>query len=380
MAREKANLHPERVVMQLKTAFTFIALCALVAWPALQPAYAASPAAGAQEQAASSASLKIYVIDVEGGQSTLIVTPEHQSLLVDAGWAGFNGRDADRILQAAKLAGIERINYLLITHYHADHVGGVPQLAERIPIDNFLDHGPDVEKDADSRTLYAAYLNTTQKGKHRVVKPGDTIPLRGVKVVVVAAAGKHLRKPLQGAGQTNPYCSETKPMEPDPSENAQSSGIVLAYGKFRFVDLGDLTWNKEIALMCPVNRLGRVDLFLASHHGESISNSKALVWALEPRVTIIDNGAKKGGTPEAWKRIDEAPGRGRVWELHYSEAGGKAANPGAHYLANGDNQPDQGHYLEVSARPDGGFTVINSGNGFKADYPPRKLSARSITP
>ena len=217
-------------------------------------------------------------------------------------------------------------------------------------------------------------------GRHRVVKPGDTIPLRGVKVVVVAAAGRHLEQSLDGAGQANPYCSETRPMEIDPSENAQSSGILLTYGKFRFVDLGDLTWNKEIALMCPVNRLGRVDLFLASHHGESISNSKALVWALEPRVTIIDNGSKKGGTPEAWKRIHEAPGRERIWELHYSEAGGKHANAGPQYIANSSNQPDQGHYLEVSARPDGGFTVTNSRNKFKADYPPRKLSARSITP
>ena len=366
--------------MRMKSAFTFIALFALAAGPGLHPAKAASPAASAQA-AGNTANLKIYVIDVEGGQSTLIVTPAHQSLLVDAGWPGFNGRDAHRILQAARLAGIDRINFLLITHYHADHVGGVPQLAERIPIDNFLDHGPDVEKSADARELYSAYLKATQKGRHRVVKPGDTIPLRGVKVVVVAATGSHLEQPLVGAGQANPYCSEkTRPMELDPSENAQSAGIVLTYGKFRFVDLGDLTWNKEIALMCPVNRLGRVDLFLASHHGESISNSKALVWALEPRVTIIDNGAKKGGTPEAWQRIYEAPGRERIWALHYSEAGGKHANARPRYIANSSNQPDRGHYLEVSARPDGGFTVTNSRNKFKADYPPRKLSAQSITP
>ncbi|HEX5413519.1 MAG TPA: MBL fold metallo-hydrolase [Terriglobia bacterium] len=365
--------------MRLKSVFSFLVVCALAGWPALHPAFAASPAGGAQA-AANPANLKIYVIDVEGGQSTLIVTPEHQSLLVDTGWAGFKGRDAERIVQAAKLAGIDRINYLLITHYHADHVGGVPQLAARIPIDNFLDHGPDVEKSPDGRKLYAAYLKATKKGKHRVVKPGDTIPLRGVKVVVVAAAGKHLTQPLAGAGQANPNCSATRHMKPDPSENAQSSGIVLTYGKFRFADLGDLTWNKEIALMCPANRLGRIDVFLASHHGESISNSKVLVWAMEPRVTIIDNGATKGGTAEAWKRIHEAPGRERIWQLHYSEAGGKQANTGPQYIANADNQPDEGHYIEVTANADGGFTVINSGNQFKVDYPARRLSARSITP
>lgn len=343
-------------------------------------AFAAGPAAAAQKQDTPAANLKIFFIDVEGGQSTLIVTPRGQSLLVDAGYPGFNGRDAGRIMQAAKLAGIHRINYLLVTHYHADHVGGVPQLAARIPIDHFLDHGPDTQKRPADQELYSAYLKVAKKGKHRVIKPGDVIPLKGVKVVVVAAAGKHLRKPLAGAGQANPYCSETKPIPVDPTENAESSGFVLTYGKFRFVDLGDLTWNKEIALMCPRNRLGRADVFLASHHGNANSNSKALVWALQPRVTIIDNAPKKGGKPEAWKRIYEAPGRERIWELHYSVAGGKQDNAQPSYIANSEGVTDQGHFLELKARPDGGFTVRNSRNDFKVDYPPRKLSERSITP
>ena len=362
MALERINLH-------LKCAFACLVLSALIA----------SPVAAAQKQNARAASLKIYFIDVEGGQSTLIVTPRGQSLLVDAGWAGFNGRDAKRILQAAKLAGIHRINYLFVTHYHADHVGGVPQLAARIRIDHFLDHGKDVQKGPADQKLYSAYMKVAKR-KRRVVKPGYVIPLKGVKVVVVAAAGKHLRKPLAGAGQPNPYCSETKPIPIDPTENAQSSGFVLSYGKFRFVDLGDLTWNKEIALMCPRNRLGRADVFLASHHSNANANSKALVWALRPRVTIIDNARDKGGWPEAWKRIHEAPGRERIWELHYSLVGGKQDNAQPSYIANSEGVIDQGHFLELSARPDGGFTVTNSRNGFKEDYPARKLSARSITP
>jgi competence protein ComEC len=360
----------ERMSMRLKLVLAYLILSAL----------AAGPAAAAQKQNARPASLKIYFVDVEGGQSTLIVTPSGQSLLVDTGWAGFNGRDAERIMQAAKLAGIHRINFLLVTHYHADHVGGVPQLAARIPIDNFLDHGADVQDGSADHKLYSAYMKAAQKGKHRVVKPGDVIPLKGVKVLVVAAAGKHLEQPLAGAGQANPYCSETKPIPVDPTENAESSGFVLTYGKFRFVDLGDLTWNKEIALMCPRNRLGRADVFLASHHGNANSNSRALVWALRPRVTIIDNAPKKGGTPEAWKRIHGAPGRERIWELHYSVAGGEEDNAAPKYIANAKDSPDQGHYLKVSARPDGGFTVVNSRGDFKVDYPARKLSARSITP
>jgi competence protein ComEC len=370
----------ERMSLRLKLVLACLALSAIAAWPGLQPALAAGPVAAAQKQNEGSASLKIFFIDVEGGQSTLIVTPAGQSMLVDTGWPGFNGRDAERIAQAAKLAGINRINFLLITHYHADHVGGVPQLAARIPIDSFLDHGPDVQNSPVDHKLYSAYMKAAQKGKHRVVKPGDVIPLEGVKVVVVAAAGKHLQQPLAGAGQPNPYCSETKPIPIDPTENAQSAGFVLAYGKFRFVDLGDLTWNKEIALMCPRNRLGRADVFLASHHGNSNSNSKALVWALQPRVTIIDNAPKKGGKPDAWKRIHGAPGRERIWELHYSVEGGKRDNAAPEYIANAKDSPNQGHYLELSARHDGGFTVENSRNSFKVDYSARKLSAQSITP
>ena len=360
----------DRMKASLRMACALAILFALAALAGGPRVFAAGPAAAANNQHAQPGKLKIYFIDVEGGQSTLIVTPSHQSLLVDTGWPGFNGRDAERIVHAAKLAGIKRINYLLITHYHADHVGGVPQLAARIPIDNFLDHGPDVQQGATDHKLYSAYMQAAKKGKHRVVRPGDVIPLKGVKVVVVAAAGKHLEQTLAGAGQANPYCSETKRIPIDPTENAQSAGFVLTYGKFRFVDLGDLTWNKEIELMCPRNRLGHADVFLASHHGNSNSNSKALVWALRPRVTIIDNAPKKGGTPEAWERIYTAPGRERIWELHYSIAGGKQDNAQPSYIANSESVTDQGHHLELSAAPDGGFTVTNSRNGFKVGYPP----------
>jgi competence protein ComEC len=370
-AEETVKAFVERTYVRVKFVHAFVILFALTALAGLQPAFAAGPASGAQKQVARSAVLNIYFIDVEGGQSTLIVTPSHQSFLVDTGWPGFNGRDAERIVRAAKLAGIKRINYLLITHYHADHVGEVPQLAARIPIDNFLDHGADVQNGPADQELYSAYMKAAQNGKHRVVKPGDVIPLEGVKIVIVAAAGEHIQQPLEGAGQPDPYCAETKPIELDPTENAQSAGFVLIYGKFRFVDLGDLTWNKEIALMCPNNRLGRADVFLASHHGNSNSNSKALVWVLRPRVTIIDNAPKKGGTPEAWQRISGAPGRERIWELHYSVAGGKQDNAAPDYIANSEGAADRGNYLELSARPDGGFKVVNSRTGFKVDYPPR---------
>ncbi len=351
-----------------------LAVLTLLAGAAL-PAWSSGPAGGlpasAQASGVQSRGLDIYFVDVEGGQSTLIVTPSRESLLIDAGYADFDGRDAERILRVAKLAGIDHIDFLLVTHYHSDHVGGVPQLAARIPIRVFLDHGRDTQTSQADRELYSAYLETAQKGAHRVVKPGDTIPLEGVQVVVVAGAGEHLQKALAGAGQANPYCAETKPMAADPTENSQSLGLVLTYGKFRFVDLGDLTWNKELALMCPANPLGTADVLVASHHAGANANSKALVWALRPRVTIINNAPKKGGSPEAWKRIHDAPGRERIWQLHDSVEGGKQYNAGPDYVANGEEKPDQGNYLKLTATPDSGFTMTNSRNGFKVTYPPR---------
>src|SRR5947209_152587 len=133
--------------------------------------------------------LDVYFIDVEGGQATLMVSPSGQSMLVDTGWAGFNNRDADRIAGAAQLAGVKQIDYLVITHFHADHVGGVPQLAAKIPIKHFVDHGPNMETGANADALYSAYKSAWGSGKHITVKPGDKIPVKGLDVEVLSANG-----------------------------------------------------------------------------------------------------------------------------------------------------------------------------------------------
>ena len=317
---------------------------------------------------ARDAALHIYFIDVEGGQSTLIVTPSRQSLLVDTGWRGFGGRDAGRIMAVAREAGLKQIDYLLITHFHMDHVGGVPRLAALIPIRHFLDHGGDVETDAQARQLYAAYEEAARKHR-RIVKPGDTIPLRGLSVRILASNGEHIKEPLEGAGDANGACADVPPQAPDPSENAQSVGFVLTFGRFRFLDLGDLTWNKELALICPKNVIGAVDVFLVSHHGMNISNSPALVWAIRPRVAILDNSAKKGGSPEAWTVVEKSPGLEDLWQLHYAEAGGPTHNVAEKFIAN-PGETDHGYALELAAHPDGFFTVLNTRNDFAKDYPP----------
>lgn len=320
---------------------------------------------------AAGAQLEIYFVDVEGGQATLIVTPARQSLLVDAGWPGFQGRDATRIQQAARLAGIEKIDYLLMTHYHLDHVGGIEPLLERIPVACLVDHGDNTETGKSAQALSESYRRALAKARRLTVKPGDRIPLRGVEVLVVAARGQLIGKPLPGAGRANPYCSQTNRKEDDPTENARSVGFLLRYGRFRFLDLADLTWNKELELVCPVNRVGVVDVYLVNHHGANLSNAPPLVRAIEPRVAILNNGAKKGGSPEVLRLLRGLPGLQDLWQLHYSLAASQEENAPADYIANLEAQC-QGHWLKLTADSTGAFVVLNSRTGQSKSYPARQ--------
>ncbi len=320
--------------------------------------------------AKAASKLDIYFIDVEGGQSTLFVAPPGESMLVDTGWAGFNGRDADRIASVAKMAGVTRLNYVVITHYHIDHVGGVPQLAERLPIGTFVDHGKSVETDADATTRYQNYVQVRDRASHLIVRAGDRIPIEGIDVEVVESTGQGIQRPLSGAGDPNSYCESSPPRAIDPGENAQSLGMIINYGNFRMADLGDLTWNKELALVCPVNKLGSVDLYLATHHGLNLSNPPAIVDALKPRVAIVNNGATKGGSAEALHTIRTSPGIEDVWQLHYAQNAGRENNAAEPYLVNIDSDASVS-WIKVSAATDGSFTVTNSRNGLTKTYPPR---------
>ena len=177
--------------------------------------------------------LRVYAIDVEGGKSTLYVSPTGESMLVDTGYGDYHNRDADRIVAAAKAAGVKQIDYLVITHYHGDHVGGVAQLAAKMPIRAFFDHGSifgTVNRDA--KAGYAAYVALRAKGPRTVVKPGDSIPIKGIQVEVVTAAGEAIVKALPGAGQPNPVCASYQALDPDPGENARSIGMLITYGEF----------------------------------------------------------------------------------------------------------------------------------------------------
>ena len=230
------------------------------------------PSAAAQTPAKT---LQIYYVDTEGGQATLFVAPSGESLLVDVGNPG--GRDTDRLMLALEDAGVKQIDHLVLTHYHGDHVGGLAEFAKRVPIKRFYDHGPAAEGDrAGGQGFMEQYAQIHAGATRTVVKPGDKVPFAGLDVTVVSSAGQVLKTNLPGAGRPNPACAGfaekdlSKVFDPD---NAYSVGFVLGFGRFRTIDLGDLTWNHEGQLMCPANRLGTVDLYLTTHHGINQSNA-----------------------------------------------------------------------------------------------------------
>lgn len=312
--------------------------------------------------------LRIYFIDVEGGQATLLVAPSGESLLIDTGYDGYGGRDAVRIAKAAKDAGLKRIDNLLITHFREDHVGGIANLVEQMPVVSFFDHGPSVE----TNDYPPAYRTAFAEAKHQVVKPGDKIPLKDVDVTVVAAAGRTIASPLgvasaAGPQETNLHCAGLEPKDGEEGENPQSVAIVATYRNFRFADFGDLGWNGELALLCPENKVGPVDLFLATHHG---GESPRAIWALKPHVAIMDNGPRKGADPTGWKNVMASPGLEDLWQLHFAMANGSDANAPDAFIANlAEN--GKGEHLKVEVKEDGSFTVTNPRNKFGRTYAPR---------
>jgi competence protein ComEC len=324
---------------------------------------------------AASKGLEIFFIDVEGGQSTLIVTPAGQSLLIDAGYGRGSLRDPERILLAAKAAGIDRIDYFLATHFHADHVGGIPELAKRIPIGTYIDYGAPMGTiyggDPASRT-YAAYAETRGQNPHIVPRPGDRLPIEGLQVDVVSSGGAlitaPLSVPLPGAGEVNDACNTIEDHVEDGTENFRSVGVVLRFGAFSFVDLGDLSGNTLSKIICPRNLLGEATVYLIAHHGDWDTDSRAMYAALKPRVAIMNNAAFKGGDPAVFWTARTQPNLD-LWQLHSSQFPG-AKNAPTEFIANvGNHERDEtGYWLRLTASEDGSFTVVNGRQGFSRTY------------
>ena len=336
---------------------------------ACQPAVPAEPAADA-EAPVGARPLEIYFVDVEGGAATLIVTPAGESLLMDTGFSGNDGRDAKRIHQAARQAGLERIDHLLTSHFHGDHYGGLAELSELIPIGNFYDHKrTDLAEDPE---LFKAYGKVT-KGKRQALRPGDEIRLKQAEgaarigLLAVASDGEAIQ--LKTAKE-NPECKQAKPKPEDPSDNALSLGFVLTLGNFRFLDLGDLTWNIEHKLACPVNVIGRVDLYQVTHHGLDSSSNPVLLRSIKPQVAVANNGAHKGIYPKVMKTLRSLPSLEDIYQGHRNLDYGDKGNTAPELIANlGTEEECQGHPMKVAVAPDGtSYTVTNGRTGQSRQY------------
>jgi beta-lactamase superfamily II metal-dependent hydrolase len=334
-------------------------------------------------QATTARTLDIYFIDVEGGQSTLLVTPDGQSLLIDTGYAG-NGmtdakpgnpkqaRDPNRIVAAARDSGIKQIDYLLITHFHRDHDGGVPELAQLMPIRNFIDHGtipPDADSGArGSMQAFNVYAAVRDNAHHIEPKPGDRLPLQSVDAVVVSSAASILANPLAGAGETNAACGPSSLPPDDSIENPRSTGVVVSFGKFRFLDVGDLSGQPLFGLACPKDLIGPVGVYVVAHHGGADIADPATFTAFRPRIALMNNGLKKGGALETYALLHHVRGLEDVWQLHRSEASGEENFPAEH-IANLDEST--AYWIKLSASEDGSFRVFNGRTGEWKSYPPR---------
>jgi competence protein ComEC len=310
---------------------------------------------------ADSKTLRITWVDVEGGAATLVVTPEGGSLLMDCGWPG--KRDAERIAAAAKAAGLKQIDHYLTSHYHTDHWGCVAELSELIPIAKYYYHAfPEGAKDVEAK-LKESFLKVSE-GKSVKVEAGHEVPLKGAQVRILCADG---RGPGEAPGAPQVRRCEANPEHPakpeDGSDNARSVGFLLTFGGFKFVDLGDLTWNVEHKLVCPVNLIGAADVFQVSHHGLDQSNSPALLKAISPTVAIMNNGAKKGGSAPTFKWLKETASIKDVFQVHRNVATGPADNTAPELTAN-DDEKCEGHGIVLAVDP--------SGKSYTVDVPSKK--------
>jgi len=313
--------------------------------------------------------LDIYWIDVEGGASTLIVTPAGESVLMDAGFSGFNDRDAARIEHIVKKeAKLQQLDYVLVSHFHGDHAGGLGALAKRVKIGAFVDHGDSIEGQSAAGGLVWHEYRQLAGTRRRTMKPGERLPLKGVELVIVAGHGQVLPAPLADP-QPNTSCDSFKPQDEDRGENGMSLGYLLRHGKFAFVNLGDLSWNFQHRLACPVNLLGRVDLFQVTHHGVRDDVLPQQMWSMAPTVAVMNNGPTKGAGAVAVETVLKSPGLEDLWSLHRAVNNDAAHNAQERLTANlGGTEACTGAWIRARVDAAGTYTLTNSRNGFSKTY------------
>jgi competence protein ComEC len=338
---------------------------------------------------AQAGNLNVYWVDVEGGAATLIVAPSGESLLIDAGWE-VGDRDAKRIYTAAQRAGLARIDFFILSHFHGDHAGGLPALARLLPIGKCFDRGDFIEP--ANQKWRDGYLSVCGN-KRTIVKPGDTIPLKGLQVDIVASDGRLIAQPVfaNGGGQPNPLCATAENKPKDVPENQLMVGALVTYGKFTFLDLADLDWEKEMELACPVNKVGQVTIWQTGRHGAlDGAGAPGFLYAIKPQVVVVNNGPRKGlggpspGSDKArtvhYERLAKIPGVEGIWQGHLSLLDTEH-NTADNMIANVEDTAEcQGHFIQASIRADGTYTVTNSRNGFAKSYTVRGSSVAAQAP
>ncbi len=327
--------------------------------------------------------LDIYWVDVEGGAATLIVTPTNESILIDTGNPG--ERDSSRIHRVATAAGLERIDHLIVTHFHTDHFGGAADLAKRMPIDRIHDNGiPD--RDPDGRPDNEVFAGKIQPYREiavsarSILNPGDQVPLKpvvgGVPLSLRCLVARQEMIDGPPGSRENPDCESVSPKAKDLSDNANSIVVLLQFGEFDLFVGGDLTWNVESRLVCPVNRVGEVDVYQVDHHGLDQSNHPALVRALAPTLAVMSNGTSKGCQPATFATLQSVPSIQAVYQIHKNLRDDTEHNTSVERIANLE-AACRANFIKLSVEPSGAsYRIQIPATGQSEVFVSRSISRR----
>lgn len=331
---------------------------------------------GSLSAADESARLQIHFIDTEGGAATLILTPAGESVLIDCGNPG--ARDADRINQTASRLGVKAIDHLIITHWHVDHYGGISRLSKHLPIHNFYDRGipESLAEDTKNFPLLIQAYKGASNGKSRTLKAGDEIKLKQSEgappLRLLCLCGNREVLPDKPGIPENPIAKEHKPKPEDPSDNARSLGFLLSFGPFRYLNLGDLTWNIEYKLVHPSDKIGPVDVFQATHHGLDSSNNPVLLRTVRPHVVVFANGPQKGCHPSVTSELRRIRDVQAIYQQHRNLTVGAAENTDPEFIAN-PQEKCEGESIRLDVAGDGkSYSVTVGSKGKSRRYETRQ--------